>query len=49
MKNTIQYQDFEKLELWVGKVIEASSLDWSEKLLEFKVDFGLEIGTKSIL
>ena len=49
MKDTIQYSDFEKLDLRVGKVIEAEAPEWSEKLLEFKVDFGSEIGTKIIL
>ena len=39
MKPTIQYSDFEKLDLRVGKIIEASAPDWSEKLLEFKVDY----------
>lgn len=49
MKNTINYQDFEKLDLRVGRVLEASNPDWSEKLLEFKVDFGEELGIKTIL
>ena len=49
MKPTIEYSDFEKLELRVGKVIEASVPEWSNKLLQFLVDFGEEIGTKTIL
>ena len=49
MKNTIEYSDFDKLDFRVGKIISASSPDWSEKLLEFKVDFGPEIGEKMIL
>jgi methionine--tRNA ligase beta chain len=49
MKDTIQYSDFEKLDLRVGKIIEATTPDWSEKLLEFKVDFGQEIGIKTVL
>ncbi len=49
MKPTIQYQDFDQLDLRVGKVVEASAPDWSQTLLELKVDFGEEIGHKTIL
>lgn len=49
MKPTIEYSDFEKIEFRVGKVIQVSAPDWSNKLLEFTVDFGSEIGTKTIL
>ncbi len=49
MKPTIEYSDFEKLELRVGKITEASAPEWSNKLLQFTVDFGGEIGTKTIL
>lgn len=48
MKPTIVYPDFEKLELRVGKIISAAAPEWSEKLLEFTVDFGTEIGEKTI-
>ncbi len=48
MKDTITYSDFDKLDLRVGKVVAASSPEWSEKLLEFKVDFGPELGAKTI-
>lgn len=49
MKPTIEYADFDKLDLRVGKVIEAESPEWSNKLLKFTVDFGPEIGQKTIL
>ncbi len=49
MKPTITYEDFEKLDIRVGRVIEASIPDWSNKLIELKVDFGQEIGEKTIL
>lgn len=49
MKPTIEYADFEKLDLRVGKILTASAPEWSEKLLEFTVDFGSEIGTRTIL
>ena len=48
MKETINYNDFDKLDIRVGRVIDAKSPDWSEKLLEFEVDFGKEIGKRTI-
>lgn len=49
MKDSIQYSDFEKLDIRVGKIVSASAPDWSKKLLEFNVDFGEEIGERTIL
>lgn len=49
MKPTIEYADFDKLDLRVGKILAAAAPEWSNKLLEFKVDFGPEIGEKTIL
>lgn len=49
MKPTIEYSDFDKLELRVGKIISAEAPEWSQKLLKFTVDFGSEIGEKTIL
>ncbi len=49
MKDIITYEDFSKLDLRVGKILEASAPAWSNKLLEFKVDFGAEIGILTIL
>lgn len=49
MKDLITYQDFDKLDLRSGKVVAATAPEWSEKLLEFQVDFGSEIGQKTIL
>jgi methionyl-tRNA synthetase len=49
MKTTIEYADFEKLDLRVGQVIAATAPNWSNKLLQFTVDFGTEIGQKTIL
>lgn len=47
-KELINYTDFEKLDIRVGRVVEAKSPDWSEKLLEFEVDFGPEFGRRTI-
>lgn len=49
MKPIIEYDDFEKMDLRVGKVLEASEPEWSNKLIEMKVDFGGEIGERTIL
>jgi len=48
MKPTIEYTDFEKLDLRVGLVISATLPEWSNKLIEMRVDFGAEIGQKTI-
>jgi methionyl-tRNA synthetase len=49
MKPTINYPDFEKLDLRVGCVVAANVPAWSNKLLELTVDFGAEIGQRTIL
>ena len=49
MKDVIEYPDFEKLDLRVGKVVAAAAPDWSRKLLEFRVDLGSELGERTIL
>lgn len=49
MKPTITYPDFDKLELRVGRVVEVTEPDWSRKLLQLTVDFGPEIGQRTIL
>ncbi|HSW90109.1 MAG TPA: methionine--tRNA ligase [Patescibacteria group bacterium] len=48
MKPSISYPDFEKLDIRVGTIVEATAPEWSLKLLRFVVDFGPEIGTKTI-
>lgn len=49
MKPTIEYLDFEKLDLRVGEVMAVELPDWSNKLVQLTVDFGVEIGQKTIL
>lgn len=46
--NTIQYEDFAKIEFRLGQIIEASKVEGSDKLLKFKVDFGEELGIKTV-
>lgn len=48
MAETIQFNDFLKVEMRVGIITEVKVPDWSEKLLEFRVNFGQEIGEKTI-
>lgn len=41
-KPYIEFDDFEKLELRVGKILEAEKVENADKLLKFLVDFGSE-------
>lgn len=46
MKNNINYDDFEKLDIRAGRVVTATWPDWSNKLLRMEVDFGEEVGKR---
>ena len=48
MKPIIQFEDFAKLDIRVGKVLKCERKEGSEKLLRLTVDFGEE-GTRNIL
>jgi methionine--tRNA ligase beta chain len=48
MKSIITYDDFAKLDLRIGTVINCEEKEGSDKLLRLTVDFGEE-GTKNIL
>ncbi len=48
MKPVITFEDFSKLDLRVGNVINCEKKERSEKLLRLSVDFGEE-GTRNIL
>ncbi len=39
----VSFEDFQKIDLKVGKVISAEAVAGSSKLLKLKVDFGLEV------
>ena len=41
-KNTIEFDDFTKVDIRIGKVIEAENVPKSDKLLKLKVDTGLD-------
>lgn len=44
----IKYEDFTKVEMRVGKIVEAINVEESEKLIRMIVDFGPEIGQKLV-
>ncbi len=48
-KDIIEFSDFLKLDLRVGRVLTATIPDWSQKLIELKVDLGSEWGKRTIL
>lgn len=49
MKEQITFDDFLKLDIRVGTVIGAEEVVKSKKLLKLTVDFGLEIGNRTIM
>lgn len=49
MKPTIEYADFEKLDIRVGTIIAAEAPEWSRKLIQFTVNFGEEIGERTVM
>lgn len=48
MKPIINFDDYTKIEVRVGKIVEAVVPEGSNKLIQFKVYFGSEIGQKTI-
>ncbi|HWS48654.1 MAG TPA: hypothetical protein VN174_01210 [Candidatus Methanoperedens sp.] len=44
----IKYEDFIKVEMRVGKIVEAINVEESDKLIRMMVDFGTEIGQKLV-
>src|SRR3989304_4806099 len=48
MKDIVSFPDFGKLDLRVGKVVEAERLEESENLIRLLVDLGGEVGRKKI-
>lgn len=48
MPTTIQFDDFLKVEMRVGQVLEVKTPEWSEKLLEFRVNLGENLGERII-
>lgn len=48
MRDSITFADWEKLDIRLGQIVEALAPDWSNKLIELHVDFGPEIGQRTI-
>lgn len=48
MSDTIQYEDFAKLDIRVGTVLEAEMVPDTDKLIKCTIDFG-EFGTRTIV
>lgn len=48
MKPTITFDEYNKIEVRVGKIVAAAVPEGSNKLIQFTVDFGAEIGQKTI-
>lgn len=48
MAETIQLSDFMKVDIRVGRIIAVQIPDWSNKLLQFSVDFGNQLGERTI-
>jgi methionine--tRNA ligase beta chain len=45
----INYDDFRKVEIRIGKVIASEKVEDADKLLKLEVDFGKEIGKRQIV
>lgn len=48
MKPIITFDEYAKIEVRVGTIVQAIVPEGSNKLIQFKVDFGSEIGQKTI-
>lgn len=48
MENTIEFTDFQKVEIRIGEVLSVEEIEGSDKLLKLEVDFG-EIGKRQVL
>ena len=48
MKETINFSDWERLELRVGKIIEVDEIKEADKLFELTIDVGKEIGKRIV-
>ena len=45
---SINYEDFEKVEVRIGTVIKAEVPEWSHWVMRLTVDFGPELGERTI-
>lgn len=45
--DTIDYTDFEKVDIRIGTILEATVPEWSHWVMRLKVDLGKELGEKT--
>lgn len=48
MKDEITFDDFQKLDIRIGTVVNAEVPEWSHWVMKLTVDFGEEVGTRTI-
>ena len=48
MENIVEFKDWEKLDLRVGKILEVADIEGADKLYKLTVDVGSEIGERII-
>lgn len=48
MSDPISFSQWQAADIRLGTVVEALEPDWSEKLIELHVDFGAEVGQRTI-
>src|SRR3989338_4971799 len=48
MKEKISFEDFKKLDLRVGKILDIEDIDGADKLYKFTIGLGKEIGKRTI-
>jgi methionine--tRNA ligase beta chain len=46
---SINFEEFKKVEVRIGKVLACEKVEDADKLLKLEVDFGLEVGKKQII
>ncbi len=49
IKDEIQYEDFTKLDIRIGHIIEAEMVEDTDKLIKCTIDFGEDIGERTIV
>ena len=48
MTSEVEYSDWEKLDLRVGKILKAEDIEGADKLYKLQVDLGKELGKRTL-
>jgi len=48
-QNLIKFQDWQKLDLRVGKILKAEEIEGADKLYKLSIDLGKEIGKRTLV